>query len=201
MAEEKREVAIDADFFKKLTEKDVSGELFLKIMDELNISPVMHEYVYSYELNGNPTARKLKESGIIKIYNYPDYINASNGQAYQSNFERAYDYFNAKKFKGDVYSYHHSEESLGEIRTSLMALYLKIDLFMSDDGDAKSFVTNRLSSRRHKITVYNIYDTLVELHNLENLSIKWSEVKGMAKRVFERAMYKYDAINELWHEE
>lgn len=142
----------------------------------------------------------MKENGKIKVYKYSDYITLSNIKAYENNFEKAYVYFNAKKFIGDIYTYHHQKESLGEVRTSLMALYLGIDLFMSDDGDAKSFVTNRLSSRRHKIMVYNIYDTLVALHELENTSIKWADVKGMAKRVFENTRHKYDGINELWHE-
>lgn len=70
---------------------------------------------------------------------------------------------------------------------------------MSDDRAAKAFVENRLSSRRHKIVVYNIFDTLVELHNRDACGIKWSEIKGMAKYAFENAKDKYNKINGIWH--
>ena len=80
-----------------------------------------------------------------------------------------------------------------------MAFYMNIDLFMSDDGGAKSFVQTQLSSRRHKIDVYNIYDTLEEIYKIPNRSIKWNEIKGFAKFVFANANYKYKKLNEIWH--
>lgn len=199
MAEEKREVAIDADFFRKFTEKDKDGQLFLRVMDELNIQPVMHEYVYEYELSGDSTVKQLRANGRIKVYTYTDYINESNKVSYEKQFSKAYEYFNYSKYIKDIYVYHHEKESLGEIRTSLMTFYMGIDLFMSDDGAAKAFVTNRLSSRRHKIEVYNIYDTLEWIYKMGSTTIKWSEIKGMAKSVFAKAKHKYDEINNLWH--
>lgn len=61
MSEEKGKVAIDTDFFIKLNEKNTDGSLFLNIMDDLNLKPVMHRYVYEYELLGNITAKKTSE--------------------------------------------------------------------------------------------------------------------------------------------
>lgn len=199
MAEARREVAIDADFFRKFTEKDKDGQLFLKVMDVLNIQPVMHEYVYEYELAGDSTVKLLKKNGAIKVYTYSDFINETNKSNYEAQFAKAYKYFNYSKYIEDIYAYHHEKESLGEIRTSLMAFYMGIDLFMSDDGAAKAFVTNRLSSRRHRIEVYNVYETLEWIYRTGSTTIKWSDIKGMAKNAFAMAMYKYDKINKLWH--
>lgn len=199
MANDIREVAIDADFFRKLTENDKDGTLFMKIMVELNRKPVMHEYVYSYELGDSSLVKKLKEQGDLKVYTHSDYV--KDIEQYRTLFGTAYRYFNYKEFIGDVISYHHEKESLGEIRTSIMAYYMGIDLFMSDDGGAKKYVLNRLNSRRHRIDVYNIYDTLQVIGELQNRKLKWSEIKGMAKVAFAKKKEKYDSINEIWHPE
>lgn len=197
MANDIKEVAIDADFFRKFTENDRDGILFMKVMGELSRKPVIHEYVYEYELGDNATVKKLKEKGDIIVYTHDDYI--KNEQAYRALFDMAYQYFNYKSFTENVFTYHHEKESLGEIRTSIMAYYKGIDLFLSDDGGAKSFVMNRLSSRRNRIDVYNIYDTLKVIGTLENKQLKWSEVKGMAKAAFQKSKEKYDDINKIWH--
>ncbi len=80
-----------------------------------------------------------------------------------------------------------------------MAFYLGIDLFMSDDGGAKMFVENKLKSRRHRIEVYNLKDTLIKVFENENRTTKWKDIKGMAKKAFEKTMYKYDEVNQIWH--
>lgn len=199
MADEKRVAAIDADFFGKLTEKDKDGILFLKIMDELGVTPVMHQYVYEYELAYNSTAKKLKETGRIQIYDYTRFITPQNNENYIQNFKRAFLEFNYMGYdtRWDVFSYHHEKQNLGEIRTALMAFYMGIDLFMSDDGQAKEFTMNKLSSRKHRIVVYNLFDTLVEVHKLDNSNVKWMEIKGMAKNVL--SVNKYNRLNEIWH--
>lgn len=202
MANNERIVAIDTDFFEKLTEKDKDGRLFLKIMDEFGAKPVMHEYVFNYELAHSSTAKMLKTAGKIEVYDYARYIKPENKENYINNFKMAFGEFNYEEFdeQKDIFQYHHQKQNLGEIRTALMAFYMGIDLFMSDDGQAKQFTMNKLSSRSHRITVYNIYDMLVELHKLENCSIKWADVKGMAKYAFDEARDKYDRINKIWHE-
>ena len=124
-----------------------------------------------------------------------DYI--TDDRAYQIWFESVYQVFNYKQFVGDVRQYHHEKENLGEIRSSLMAFYKGIDLFMSDDGEAKRYITNKLSSSRHKIDVYNVYDTLERIGKMEGRNIKWRDVKGMAKRVLDEQ--RYEELNKIWH--
>lgn len=104
---------------------------------------------------------------------------------------------NAKPFKGkDIYTYHHEKENLGEIRTALMALYLNINLMMSDDFEAKQYISNRLSSKRHPIKVYNIYDTLLVLSDCKGRQLQWNNIKGLSKYLFSNT--KYASIREKW---
>ena len=115
MTNEKRKVAIDADFFNKFTECDPSGEFFLKIVNELNIMPVMHSYIVEYELAGNPTAKKLIDEKKITVYDYSDYVNEDNEQSYNENFRRAYRTLNYQEFDGkgkDEFTYHRRKENL-----------------------------------------------------------------------------------------
>lgn len=197
MTEDKKEIVIDTDIFIKFTIIDTSGTIFLKIMDIMNVNPVMHAYVYNEELMGNATARYLVDNDFIKIYDYRDYLIDSEKGAYIALFNTAYKYFNYKNFSGNVFTYRMKEESLGEIRSSLMAYYLGIDMFMSDDGEAKAYIVDRLRNNKHWIEVYNLYDTLYELKSLGSKSFSWQGIKSIAKSELSRD--KYDALNTYWH--
>ena len=54
MKEKKTRAVIDADFFIKLAQYDKKAVVFQKIMDDLNIQPVMHEYVARKEIKTIP---------------------------------------------------------------------------------------------------------------------------------------------------
>ncbi|MGD9678708.1 MAG: hypothetical protein AB7V16_10245 [Vulcanibacillus sp.] len=194
----KREVVIDADFFNKFTEKDPSGVLFLMIMDEMNTMPVMHEYVYSDELMGNITTAGLVKMGHIKIYKYQDYINKNNETDYKEKFRRAYKDFNYEDFAGDVFTYRQCQQSLGEIRSTLMAWYMNIGIFMSDDGGAKQYIETKLNSAKRRINVYNVYDTLHQIALKDTRNVKWTDIKATAKSSFEFSLDKYTEIRNLW---
>lgn len=201
MPEDKKDVVIDTDFFRKVTNNLSTNELFLKIMDEMGLCPVMHEYIFKEELHKDSFVTKLRDSGVLKVYSFEHYLNSGNTEEFEEKFMEAYKKFNFQPFKGDnIRTYRKSEESLGEIHSSLMAWYMNMDIMMSDDGEAKHYVTTMLNSRQRKIHVYNIYDTLEYIGKMPERSIKWKEIKGMANQAFERAPKKFDSIREIWVE-
>lgn len=195
MTEEK--VAIDTDFFIKITEKSKSGDLFIKLMDELNVRPVMHEYVYYEELCGNLVAQDLVKSGYIEVIKYTDFLSDDQKEMYENAFRGAFKYLNYDRFHGDVYADKRKGWNLGEIRTALMAVYMGIKIFMSDDGGAKKYVQKRVNSKRHPLEVQNIYDVLMIIAKKKDRKIGWTEVKGCAKRVIDRK--RYEEIKMQWH--
>lgn len=201
MTEEKEMVAIDTDFFIKLTEKAGNGELLVQIMNELNIQPVMHEYIYREELCGNIIAKGLVESGFIKEITYDFFITAENQAGYESSFRTAYQYFNYDVFKDDVYNCKRKKENLGEIRTVLMAVYMGIGVFMSDDRMAKTYVNAKINSRRHPMIVKDVHDVFMELAQKEPKVIKWSDIKGCAKHALAGHDDLYHEVRNKWHEE
>lgn len=201
MTKEKEQIAIDADFFNKFTEENPDGELFLSVMKEFNAFPIMHEYVYEYELAANTTAKKLKNENKIKIIKYNDYLPTPESRSkYENDFKKAYKIMNGSDLTvSDIFTYHREKENLGEIRSALMAIRMNVNLFMSDDRGAKTFVTNHLSSRRHRLAVYNIYDTLEEIGKKEYKDMTWKQVRGFVKRVI-KSPEEVEEINRIWHE-
>lgn len=201
MPEDKRYVVIDTDFFRKVTNDLTTDELFLKIMDEMKLTPIMHEFIFKEELHENSLVKELKNSGVLKIYSFCDYLNSDNLADFEVKFMEAYKKFNFQTFGGqDICSYRKSKESLGEIHSSLMAWYMNMDMMMSDDGEAKHYVLTMLNGRKKKIKVFNIYDTLKYIGEMPERNMKWKEIKGMAHKAFAITPKKFEEIREIWVE-
>ena len=202
MGTSEKRVALDADYFNKLTENDADGILFLKILQELDVSPVVHKYIYDEELFANCTAKKLVENGTIVVISYDEYLSKEQRDRYEIMFKLVYQRFNGEAFEEnshyDVYSYRKAGENLGEIRTALMAQYMNIGIMLSDDGAAKTYVENNMRIAGEAMVVRNIYDTLVIIGGKNDRAMKWSEIKGLAKRVFKNSDKKYKAIQAIW---
>ena len=199
MGKDKRVAAIDADYFNKFTDEGKNSEFFMGVMNALDIAPVMHKYVYEKELLGNSAAKHLVEEQMIKLYTYDDFLEKDR-QLYEEIFKHLYSIMNGKEFDStyNIYEYTKTKESLGEIRTILMAFYMGIDMFFSDDSDSKEIVKNHLSSDEMPIQVLNILDTLIKLRDVDK-GYKWQDIKGFAKK--ELSKKKYEHLNEVWHKE
>lgn len=99
---------IDADFFRKTTEYDRSVTIFLRMMDSLNVQPVMHEFVSQTELNRNPYLNQLLKDDKITVVHYADYLlNDTDKEEYKEYFLSAFEKINRYNFpKGkDIYTY------------------------------------------------------------------------------------------------
>ena len=74
MENAKRKAVIDADFFIKSTHNDEKAEIFLKMMEDLNIQPVMHHYVYEVELRKSIAVKQLVEKNQIEVYQTEEFV-------------------------------------------------------------------------------------------------------------------------------
>ena len=126
MGAEKTRAVIDADFFIKLAQYDKKAVVFQKIMDDLNIQPVMHEYVARKEIKTIPEIQDLIQEGKIIVLNDTDYITDENREDYEEYFKQAYEIMNHYEFPDgeDIYTYECPDESLGEIRSIFMVKIL-----------------------------------------------------------------------------
>lgn len=97
---------IDADFFRNATEYDRSTAFFLRILDEMEMKPVMHEFVAETELCRNRYLNQLLQSGRIAVVRYEDYLrNDTDKEEYKDYFMDVYERINLYKFPDneDIY--------------------------------------------------------------------------------------------------
>lgn len=153
---------IDADFYIKMTEyANDKGVLFLQLMQDLGVKPVMHKYVAKVELKDNPYIRDMIDCGTIEVLDYEDYLLSEREKVdYETYFVEAYEVLNRFDFseKEDIYTYSCKDESLGEIRSIYMAKKLGYRYFMSDDGGARVLAKKFWTSP----IVLNVYNALLQ---------------------------------------
>lgn len=200
MTKECVQVAVDTAFLSKLTEEDRRGVLFKNIMLQKGRAPVVHQYVYEEELFGNTAARNLVEEGSVRVVMFEEFLkDQSDKDQYDRLFRQAYKGMNGCQLstKVDIFTYRHEKENLGEIHTALMAQHLNIDLMVSHDAGAKKYIEEHMSSRRHRLLVWNVQDVFAELASLDRSWVKWSDIKGVAKRLFGQDE-RYHKIRDCW---
>ncbi len=196
--DERIRAVIDADFFRKITEYEHGPKLFLRVMNELNLQPVMHEFVAETELNGNQYLQKLLDTGMVDVIRYSDYLKEEDKKPYENYFREALERINYYSFpKGeDPYIYADRGESLGEIRSLYMARKMGCPYFMSDDADAGT-LTRSFFSRKSGITVQTLYEVFV-LCRERGTSLTWKDIKVTATNAMRTRQKKLNMLKEIY---
>ena len=201
MGAEKTRAVIDADFFIKLAQYDKKAVVFQKIMDDLNIQPVMHEYVARKEIKTIPEIQDLIQEGKIIVLNDTDYITDENREDYEEYFKQAYEIMNHYEFPDgeDIYTYECPDESLGEIRYIFMVKILGYPYFMSDDGNARRLAEKNSTSKRRIIT-WSIYETLQWCKEC-GTSITWKMLNPIISNIFRNRQEQLNALKKIYNEQ
>ena len=188
---------IDADFYIKLTQyASDKGALFLQLMKDLGMQPVMHAYIVNVELRRDTLIHKLVELGCIEVRNYDDYLVSEEDRAdYEEYFLEAYERMNRFEFpeKEDIYSYSCEDESLGEIRSIYMAKKLEYDYLMSDDGGAKRLAKAFLKAP----IVLNVYHALLRCKE-RGTSITLKQLNPTITNVFRERQEQLKMLRERY---
>lgn len=202
-----KKVVIDTDFFKFITMDFKDEELFLKVMQELDYSPIMHEYVFTEELHEHSFAKKLVNNKHIEVKTYKAIIGSGSKEIeYKRLFKYSYHEMNGIEFDDSlkIEDYHHDKENLGEIHSIILAQLDNIDILMSNDGGAKNFVDNKLKTSRNTIKVINIERMFTELVTKDSSSLRWREIKKVVsqlKGTNDADERKYSNIRKFWVDE
>lgn len=146
---------------RKSSAKD---KYFKKVICELDVEPVVHEFVYKNEMMGNSVARQLMNQGSLLVIHYDEFVNKSMCTYYNNLFRDLYKFVNGKEliWKGrspfDARTYQESGANLGEIHSVILALYTGYDLFLSNDNGAKKLADVKINNKQYKLNVNNIID-------------------------------------------
>lgn len=190
---------IDADFFRKATEYERGTDLFLHMLHDLKMYPVMHEFVAVTELSHNQYLGGLLRDGRIEVIHYEDYLlTDEDKEEYQQYFSEAFERINHFEFpeNEDIYRYSDLGESLGEIRSLYMAMKKGYRYFMSDDADSRALAKNFFSNK-HTIEVETLYDVLV-LCKENGTGLTWKDINPTVSNAMNKRQDKIEELKRLY---
>lgn len=197
----KKEAVLDCDFLLNLL-TNTSVEFFIQLMDELEVSPVVHSYVADVELEYCQEAQELIKEGYIRKIEYAEYLKT---EMQRDNYNQAVwfilDIFNDgilpplryRNVFRDDFSY--KTHSIGEVLSELMAKELKFELFASNDFGAKIIANRHINSTYYKLKVWNLADVFKEIGKREN-SLQWKDIKSALRD--ERWKRDKKKLREFW---
>lgn len=190
---------IDADFFIKATQYEQGTTLFLRIMHDLGLHPVMHQFVSDTELKKDPYLPALLNNRHLTVIHYEDYLfNEQDRKDYDEFFYEAYEKLNRFPFpeNQNIYDYAASHESLGEIRSLYMAIKNNYPYFMSDDGGSRLLAKTFLS-HKHTTDVMCLYDAFLQCKN-QGTSLTWKDINPTVTNAMRSRQDRIETLKNLY---
>ena len=181
-------VVIDSDFCNMLTPGNnfYKEKVFFKsIFNSLGKKPVIHTFVYKQELLTNTVIKELVNEKFIEIIEYKDFLVEDwYKKQYTDDFVDFYDYMNSEKIAADFEQIktHHAKKNMGEIHSLILAHYLAIPIFMSNDNGAKQLAQTKINSSAFTICVKNICDVFCDIKNNGSIKIDSKAVRSILKQ-------------------
>ena len=165
--DEKEKFILDPDFMNYMIRAKGNVEYYFnKIVNDLNVEPVIHEFLYNKEMMVNPFVNKLVSEGKIKVIRYQDFLEDMNDTYYAGLFSDLYKYCNGRELEygnKNFVTYQESHANLGEIHSVILALYKGYTLLFSNDNGAKAMVQAKINTEQYQLKVKNIMDVFEEL--------------------------------------
>lgn len=157
-------VVIDSDFCNMIApgnniEKE--KEFVRSIFNSLQKKPVVHIFVSEQELLTNKVIKELVEETFADFYNF------MNGESIEKVF--------------DVITKHHSKKNMGEIHSLILAQYMGIPIFMSNDNGAKNLAKSKINTQSFSIDVMNVCEVFCEIKRNGTIQIDKKAVRSILK--------------------
>ena len=182
--------------------KDGLDYYFNKIINDLNLEPVVHEFLYDKEMMGNPLVSKLVKEGLLTVIKYEDFLDDIDDPYYRDLFADLYKYCNERPLhygKTTFRTYQESKVNLGEIHSVILALYTGYPLFFSNDNGAKTMANTKINTSAFQLEVRNIIDVFDEIATMKNKTLTKKDFVNLTKGD-EGRKQKIQEIKEKWIE-
>lgn len=198
------DVLVDTDFFTNLTNIEKDPDLFLNVMDDLEATPHVHQYVADNELFENKVFKKYKEQNIIKVITYSEFLNMDDEvdkEYYRLEFERLYKSINGSdSLPEDIFSFRKAKSNIGEIHSTILAQNINITIFFSNDNGAREMIKTHINTSSYTLSVKNIKMVFTEVAMKKEKKTKWNSAKIALKQV-NISQDEIEKISKLWHQE
>lgn len=180
-------VVIDSDFCNMIApgnniEKE--KEFVRSIFNSLQKKPVVHIFVSEQELLTNKVIKELVEENFIDVINYDTFLPAEIFKIqYAETFADFYNFMNGEFIEKvfDVITKHHSKKNMGEIHSLILAQYMGIPIFMSNDNGAKNLAKSRVNTQSFSIDVMNVCEVFCEIKRNGTIQIDKKAVRSILK--------------------
>lgn len=173
-------VVVDSDFCNMLApgeniEKE--KEFIRSVFDSLQKRPVVHIFVFEQELLINTAVKKLVDERFIEVIDYNVFLPAEIFKTqYAETFADFYNFMNGEYIDGafEAITRHHAKKNMGEIHSLILAQYMNIPIFMSNDNGAKSLANSKINTQSFSVTVKNVCEVFcdVKLYGLMQIDKK-----------------------------
>lgn len=182
---ERQKVIVDTDFMNYMIRgKDGLEYYFDKIIEDLKLDPVVHEFLYDKEMMGNPLVSKFVKENKLTVIKYQDFLTDLDDTYYSNLFSDLYKFCNNRPLnygKANFRTYQESEANLGEIHSVLLALYTEYPLFLSNDNGSKTMASTKINTALYQLEVKNIMDIFDELSTMKNTTISKKDFINLTK--------------------
>lgn len=180
-------VVIDSDFCNMIApgnniEKE--KEFVRSIFNSLQKKPVVHIFVSEQELLTNKVIKELVEENFIDVINYDTFLPEEIFKIqYAETFADFYNFMNGESIEKvfDVITKHHSKKNMGEIHSLILAQYMGIPIFMSNDNGAKNLAKSKINTQSFSIDVMNVCEVFCEIKRNGTIQIDKKAVRSILK--------------------
>ena len=213
---EKQRAVIDTCFLQKIASQGSCPDNIRVIIDNSGYIPVAHRYVVEQEFALHSYLNSLVEEGYIKTIEYDEFLeNALSRQLYETQFIDIYNEMRCclrirggrkqmpelKIPKGrTIYDHHINDSSMGDVHMILMASFMRLPVFLSEDSDIsllRDIVRRRLSLSSYQMQIYDTLDILEQIAKISDVNITHKEFEKIVKQAGERE--NWSKINTIWN--
>lgn len=213
---EKQRAIVDTCFLQKISSQGSCPDNIKRILDNSDYIPVAHKYVVEQELSLHGYLRKLVEEEYIITIEYEEFLEDDfSKMVYETQFVDIYDEMrNYLKSAGgrkqmpelkipkgkNIYTHHIGGSSMGDVHMILMASFMGLPVFLSEDSDIellRDIAKRRLSLSSYQLQIYDTANLLEQIAGKNNLSISHKEFETIVKQVGERG--NWARINAIWN--
>lgn len=213
---EKQRAIVDTCFLQKISSQGSCSGNIKRILDNSDYIPVAHKYVVEQELSLHSYLGKLVEEEYIITVEYEEFLKDDfSKMVYETQFVDIYDEMrNYLKCAGgikqmpelnipkgkSIYTHHIGGSSMGDVHMILMASFMGLPVFLSEDSDIellRDIAKRRLSLSSYQLQIYDTVNILEQIAGKNDLNISHKEFKSIVKQAGEHR--NWARINAIWN--
>ena len=180
-------VVIDSDFCNMIAPVNnikKEKEFVRSVFDSLQKKPAIHIFVFEQELLTNTVVKELVAEKYIDVIDYRTFLPEEIFKTqYAATFADFYNFMNGETIEAvfDVITKHRSKKNMGEIHSLILAQYMGIPIFMSNDNGAKNLAKSKVNIQSFTITVMNVCEVFCEIKKNGVIPIDKKAVRSILK--------------------